>query len=430
MVFWCVIATTVSCSRGGVHEAEERVEKGRALAEESRFHDALTEFSAALQSLDEQNLPAPELRMKAYNGLGSISYIFGDTLSAVAYYAKAWRWGRNIGDNRAKTALASNLAMSYNSVGKTDSARIYNDTLKILSRNVSGFPRYQYYFNLGRIEFSAARWEPAVAALDSALTVMCSEYPSGRENSEIYILLAKSYLQLGDSAKAFENTELGDVNAEFEDNDNNKLRAFHDLESLYRKLNKSVKADAYAERIYNLKESIISHNRLLETRKSTGQHEEGNDILAITITLGVVLLMVLAACWAVRLHKGRNKSSDSHVSPETEKHDIMEKLDEIMKTTKAFKEADFDISQLSHLAGINTKYISKAINATGRNFRTFTAEYRIEYAIRLLTDADTMGKYTIESVGREVGFKSHTNFIAAFRKIKGTTPSAYLRSLK
>lgn len=427
-LFFSLLFIFGACSDTSGREAEKRVEKGRALAEESRFHDALSEFGAALQYLDDRRIPAPELRMKAYNGLGGISYIFGDTLSAVAYYAKAWRWGKGLADNRARAGLASNLAMAYNSIGKTDSARIYNDSLKSLTRKTKNFPAYQYYFNLGRIEFTSSRWESAVNALDSALIIMCRDYPSGRENSEIYILLAKAYIELGDSAKAFDNAELGDVNAEFEGNDNNKLRAFRNLEGIYRKLGNNVKANAYADRISSLQETIVSHNRLLETGTIDNKDKGQNHIIVVCVTVGILLLVLVLGWVVVRKYRAVKTSAIDNAVPENDRHDIIERLEEIMKETQAFKDADFDISQLSSLAGINTKYISKAINATGRNFRTFVAEYRIELAIRLLTDSGNMGKYTVESVGREVGFKSHSNFIAAFRKVKGTTPSAFLRT--
>lgn len=82
---------------------------------------------------------------------------------------------------------------------------------------------------------------------------------------------------------------------------------------------------------------------------------------------------------------------------------------------------------LSRLTGINQKYVSRAINASGVNFRTFIARHRVDEAIRLMTNPDIMQQFTIETIGKKVGFRSHSNFIAAFKKIKGETPSAFLR---
>ncbi|MBL7757174.1 MAG: AraC family transcriptional regulator, partial [Chitinophagaceae bacterium] len=57
-------------------------------------------------------------------------------------------------------------------------------------------------------------------------------------------------------------------------------------------------------------------------------------------------------------------------------------------------------------------------------FTLFVNEYRIDAACRMLSQPTN---FTIEAVGDEVGFNSKSTFFAAFKKIKGLTPNAYIR---
>jgi len=70
--------------------------------------------------------------------------------------------------------------------------------------------------------------------------------------------------------------------------------------------------------------------------------------------------------------------------------------------------------------GINTVF--------KKNFRLFLNEYRIKEAQRLFSASDA-GKYKIEAVGNEVGFKSPNAFRRAFTEITGVSPSFYLNSM-
>lgn len=46
-------------------------------------------------------------------------------------------------------------------------------------------------------------------------------------------------------------------------------------------------------------------------------------------------------------------------------------------------------------------------------------------ASKILDNHETYGNYTIQAVGEEVGYKSSTSFIQAFKKLVGMTPSVY-----
>jgi YesN/AraC family two-component response regulator len=83
---------------------------------------------------------------------------------------------------------------------------------------------------------------------------------------------------------------------------------------------------------------------------------------------------------------------------------------------------------LAQKCGIQVHHISKAINSkSDGNFNDYINSFRIEEAKQRLFHPD-FKLFTIEAVGRSVGFKSRTSFIAAFRKIEDLTPSDYKKN--
>lgn len=86
------------------------------------------------------------------------------------------------------------------------------------------------------------------------------------------------------------------------------------------------------------------------------------------------------------------------------------------------------LQSLSDELGIPATYISQAINSgLGVNFNEYINRFRIEKAIEYLEDPQ-YSHLNIEGIGKNVGFKSKSSFYAAFKKVTGSTPSAYLKS--
>lgn len=116
---------------------------------------------------------------------------------------------------------------------------------------------------------------------------------------------------------------------------------------------------------------------------------------------------------------------------EASTEELGKRIEEVMESSDKWLDPDFSISSLASLAGVNAKYVSACINNRyGKNFRTFINEYRIHTALRRMSDTENYGNYTIGAIAESVGFRSSTNFIAAFKKLPGVTPSHYLRLAK
>lgn len=426
LLFCFVIFTVCSCSSREA-DAEAHLELAREHAESSHYHDALREFDKTIRLVNEGGNKRHDLLMMSYNGMGSISFIFGDTLASIIWYKRAWNESNAVNNNDYKARICSNLAIAYNSAGATDSAFFYNSKLRGLLDKGIGVPYHQFYFNQGRIEYKSGNDSAAIAALDSAISDL-NKSGDKHANSEIFILTAKAYLRLGNMEKSAEYAKLGDVNVEFETNDNNRLRAYRDLAYLFSQIGDTLKAEAYNDHAESLKRTILNGNQALKISRSDGGAPQQ---WLLPVVVSAILLAASAVLYFFRRKRNRKHSEAVSLTADEEQQQpdsgILARIDEALRRNKEFCQPDFDISMLSRLTGINQKYVSRAINASGVNFRTFIARHRVEEAIRLMTNPDIMQQFTIETIGKKVGFRSHSNFIAAFKKIKGETPSAFLR---
>ena len=105
---------------------------------------------------------------------------------------------------------------------------------------------------------------------------------------------------------------------------------------------------------------------------------------------------------------------------------LLEDVLKVMEDETYIFDPDFGLNQLAKLVNSNTKYVSWVINETyNKNFRTFLNEYRIREASKRLLNAEKYGSFTIQAIAEGIGFKSVANFVVAFKKNVGITPSLY-----
>lgn len=105
--------------------------------------------------------------------------------------------------------------------------------------------------------------------------------------------------------------------------------------------------------------------------------------------------------------------------------DIHSRLHSALKKEKAYLDPTLTLARLSLIVGTNTTYLSNLINQRyGRNFRTLVNDFRIGYAIYLLT-----GKrmpFQSKDFCRKCGFASTSVFYDAFKQRMGTSPVRWI----
>lgn len=116
---------------------------------------------------------------------------------------------------------------------------------------------------------------------------------------------------------------------------------------------------------------------------------------------------------------------------DADKDRIAQLVQQVMEQTEVIIQPDFTVEKLAQNISTGQKYVSQVINETFEcNFNTLLGRYRIREACRRFNDPQRYGSYTIESIARDLGFKSRSNFATTFKKHTGLNPSEYLRLAK
>lgn len=103
------------------------------------------------------------------------------------------------------------------------------------------------------------------------------------------------------------------------------------------------------------------------------------------------------------------------------------KLEQAMTEQEIYKNPNLSLNELAKAVNISGHQLSQLLNdKVGKNFTSYINEYRINKACTMMA---ANHPFSLEAIGYEVGFNSKSTFYAAFKKLKGTTPSLYKESL-
>lgn len=107
---------------------------------------------------------------------------------------------------------------------------------------------------------------------------------------------------------------------------------------------------------------------------------------------------------------------------------IQKQLYQFCDREKPFLNSELSLNSMAKDLGVPSYKLSQAINRLeGMSFIDFINYKRIEEAKSLLTHP-AYDHYSIEGIAWEVGFNSKVSFIAAFKKVEGTTPNVYKKA--
>lgn len=107
---------------------------------------------------------------------------------------------------------------------------------------------------------------------------------------------------------------------------------------------------------------------------------------------------------------------------------LQSKVHRLVVDKALFLDPLLNLPSLAEKVGISTHELSFVLNqGFGKNFYQYINELRVDEAKRLLVHPNFRNK-DMAGIGIYAGFNSRTTFYAAFKKITGMTPRAYLSS--
>lgn len=106
--------------------------------------------------------------------------------------------------------------------------------------------------------------------------------------------------------------------------------------------------------------------------------------------------------------------------------DILQKLEGLMQDSKMFQNEDLNMAMVASEIGITGHQLSELINVHfGMSFSRYIRGQRVQEAKVLLVRDN---ECSILSISMEIGFKSQSNFYAAFKEITSQSPGDYRKN--
>jgi AraC-like DNA-binding protein len=158
-----------------------------------------------------------------------------------------------------------------------------------------------------------------------------------------------------------------------------------------------------------------------------------NLYLTVVITIGMVL--AFRKIVGIDYNKGILKQTTPIQKPKSyeldKEHllDIEQKLTLVVEEKELYKNRKLQLKDLSQAVNTSENYISEVLaKQLQTNYYDFVNGYRVKEVIRLM-QSEKHQEFKLTVLAEEAGFNSKTTFNAAFKKITGSTPSEFRKTI-
>ena len=291
----------------------------------------------------------------------------------------------------------------------------YKKSLELInqySKNSKEYNTYQKINSLKAICFQNLKEKDSAVKYSRKFL---SNFKKQRNNKErliaIYNILSNYYFQTEqiDSARKYSELTISELN-------------------LFNKNKSSVNKTHH---LYNYNDINKLNEKILKNKR--------NKILWF-ITIGAFLIMILSYLiynYKKKINESSFKKNEQDIIIEKKDYNIDKITEDTIlqgiiefKNSKGFLNKNFTISMLAKKLGTNTSYLSYIFNKNyNQSFKQFITNLRIDYLILQLKENPKFKNYTIKALAEEIGYTNASAFTRAFKKIKGSTPSEFIKSL-
>lgn len=442
--------------------------------------DFLLKCMEVAKESDEKNIYC-----KCFNGIGYVYIRIDDINRGIYYFKKGYETAKQYGVKEAEAVNATSLVSAYCFNGDVKSAKFFFNIQKSLPRKNKYIKYYLEILNTGLIAQTEGHNSMAVNYYKKAITYASSHGISEKFLSSVFGLLVYTSLAENDinEAKAYCSWYY-----KYATKKNNLMpvRTYSEMmRDIYAKIKNADSVRYYTSCIDSINNVIIDEQKmnkvggkLLEFENKVNKenisllnqkinYQQLAIAIFITMTILLVILIIVLVVKDQNLRKAfrlliekneeMEKSEkkykqllDSYCGQngrafdkadtfaQRKRNDIgltqdavdslLNKILAVMENIDVIAKPDFNLSQLAQMVESNTKYVSWTLNdAYGKSFKTLLNEYRIREACKRLKDTETYGGLTIQAIYKDLGYSSASNFITAFKKVNGMTPSVYMK---
>ena len=480
-VFHRILTMFMALAAVACTSAPKGQDRGRELLETARNDYMTGEYIESMKSLHEYITavevgdidPDPQTDMHIYKFLGNIHLVYQDVQGAIKNYEIALDREEVAPDGTERLKILYNLGLASCIMGDSVKTLGYVRQIGSVGNADPGLKRYFHTVASAYYESSFGDRASAAVKLKEALGIVKT---AGLENYlkfTPYAELCSWYEEQGRYGDALK------ILAEFEreldrtpESPSSLMQCMQQYMSVYTKLGDREKATYYQTRFMHVSDSLMNHNRFAKAREgfSRSRAEDSSSrivslrsVLSVQHTglfAGIVAMVGSVGLWIFRRMRQRKEEGDPVSfaqpmlsaplmtpalaepiassgtetavrtgAPDPRNSELYGKICSLIDDPDNFSNPDYSMERLATELDSNVKYVSRAVHeCAGTNFRTFINDRRIARAREILeNEGDGV---PIADVCRRVGFASQSAFIAAFRRVTGTTPSKYQRALR
>lgn len=470
-----------SATAAGGNRTSRLYIKAKKYLEHDEYNHSLDCFLKYITA-EEATSPCDTARlMDAYYNVGGIYSVYSDFAQALEVYKKGYRLSLASHSEEMQFKFLNNMVGSGCNIKMTDMADSLNEKVIRLKGIDEGKRTYYYYFNKGFISGSRGDNEGKARWMEKSIETVDKYRMPGDMKVYAYSELYLCYENQGRMTDALAALHKYDSLARIIDQAYMRADCYKGMMRIYTKIGDKEKALYYQSEYFRYVDSLMNVNEFSQIRTNyiTGERQRADNTISnlermnslqqtVLLMLGLIVLTAVGAVIAVYRQRqklyatnvelfkrnGELLEAESKYRKSLEisavetagklinntcgqsaggfDHDeLLKKILEVMENEDVFCSPDFSLPVLARLTESNTNYVSQTINSTfGKNFRSFVNEYRIKVAMKRIMDNGRYSNYSIQGIAESVGYKSASNFIAAFKKFTGMTPSLYQKISK